>query len=592
MSLSERLTTMEEYQPWSREASPDSRHRKMSFNPVGTWTEPAFEQPVAAFEVPKWKRMLQVFLAVIYCLLAAGVVFGYAAIKPVLIAEQVYRDQCTKDELDADVPLCYQQDLRLNLMFTIAAVSTNVAALPVGTILDRFGPRVSSIIGAISLAAGALLLAFASKLPFDGYIPGYLFLALGGPFVFIPSFQLSNTFPQYSGSILALLTGAFDSSSAMFLIYRLIYQATDGDFKLSKFFLAYLVVPVYILVVQVLLMPATSYKTVGELVTQAEESHEVIHESDDEAEDEAIIGRLQEARRAHRDSIVSEVTELLGTKDGAAQTKEEEVKKNISGVWGALHGRTAAEQVRTPWFILITLFTVLQMLRINYFVATIRSQYIEMLGYEKGVAVNDFFDFALPIGGVISIPFIGLVLDRTSTVTTLSVLVIVATTIGVLGVIPQLWAAYANVSLLVLYRPFYYTAVSDYAAKVFGFATFGKVYGLVICLAGLFNFAQSALDALTHRTFANDPIPVNLLLLSAALLVGIALVAFVARRSGKILRENIEAQAEGATERLMPGADLRGVGVGVSDYGAIEFHPQDGENGSPREESPRGRRRE
>ena len=53
---------MEEYQPWSREASPDSRHRKMSFNPVGAWTEPAFEvgpQPVGAFEVPKWKRIGQ-----------------------------------------------------------------------------------------------------------------------------------------------------------------------------------------------------------------------------------------------------------------------------------------------------------------------------------------------------------------------------------------------------------------------------------------------------------------------------------------------------------------------------------------------------
>jgi hypothetical protein len=57
MSLSERLTTMEEYQPWSREASPNSRDRKMSFNPVGTWTEAAYEEPVSAFEVPQWKRM-------------------------------------------------------------------------------------------------------------------------------------------------------------------------------------------------------------------------------------------------------------------------------------------------------------------------------------------------------------------------------------------------------------------------------------------------------------------------------------------------------------------------------------------------------
>lgn len=100
---------------------------------------------------------------------------------------------------------------RLNLMFTVAAVSTNVVALPVGTILDRYGPKVSGLLGAAFITIGTIVFAFARDLPFDGYIPGYLFLALGGPFIFISSFQLSNTFPQYSGLILALLTGAFVS---------------------------------------------------------------------------------------------------------------------------------------------------------------------------------------------------------------------------------------------------------------------------------------------------------------------------------------------------------------------------------------------
>lgn len=345
-------------------------------------------------------------------------------------------------------------------MFTIAAVSTNVVALPVGTILDRYGPRVSGIIGAISITIGSLLFAFAAQLPFDAYIPGYFFLALGGPFVFISSFQLSNTFPQYSGLILALLTGAFDTSSAIFLFYRLIYQATDGAFTPKDFFLGYLVVPAYILLVQIFFMPSTSYKTVGELVTEVEDDNSV-HESDDEIEDLATVQSLQDARRAHRDSIASEITALLGTKDGADQAKEEEKKRNTSGVWGALHGRSASEQIRTPWFILITLFTVLQMTRINYFVATIRSQYTYIFhDYSKAVEINNFFDVALPVGGIISIPFIGLILDNTSTTFTLSLLVTIATTIGVLGVIPETWAAYANIVLFVLYRPLYYTAVS------------------------------------------------------------------------------------------------------------------------------------
>jgi MFS family permease len=570
MSLSERLTVMEEYEPWSREASPDRRQRKMSFNPVaGSWEPPLpYEEPVGAFEVPKWKRILQVFLAGIYCLFAAGIVFGFAAIKPVLIAEDVYRDRCTHQELVDNVPVCYGQEIRLNLMFTIAAVATNVVALPVGTILDHYGPRISGIIGSIFLAIGSLLFAFAWQLPFDGFIPGYFFLALGGPFIFISSFQLSNTFPQYSGSILALLTGAFDTSSAMFLFYRLTYQATGGSFSPRKFFLGYLVVPVFILVVQIFVMPSTSYKTVGELISVVEEHPDDVHDSDDDIEDEAVVQRLRDARRVHRESVISEITELLGSKDAAEQTKEEEKKKNASGVWGALHGQTAMEQIRSPWFILITLFTVLQMTRINYFVATIRTQYVYLLGdLDKAVQINNFFDVALPLGGVLSVPFIGLILDNTSTIFSLSLLVLIATTIGILGIIPQLWAAYANVILFVLYRPLYYTTVSDYAAKVFGFATFGKVYGLIICLAGLLNFSQSALDAATHKVFDNNPLPVNVILLGLGLLIGSVLVGYVWTKSGKIFRENIEDEAQGARESLMPGADTNG--LSRTDYGTI-----------------------
>lgn len=373
----------------------------------------------------------------------------------------MYRNQCTQQELDDNVLVCYGQELRLNLMFTVAAVSTNVVALPVGTILDRYGPRVSGILGAIFITVGSVLFAFAADIPGDAYIPGYLFLALGGPFIFISSFQLSNTFPQYSGLILALLTGAFDTSSAVFLVYRLIYQATEGAFTPKKFFLIYLVVPAYIFIIQIFFMPSTSYKTAGELVQTVETANDVIHDSDDEIDDERMLQQLRDARRIHRDSIVSQITELLGTKDATEQTKEEAKKRDISGVWGALHGKSAAEQIRTPWFILITMFTVLQMLRINYFVATIRSQYTYLFhSPAQAKEINNFFDIALPVGGVLSVPFIGLLLDNTSTTFCMAMLVTIATTIGVLGVIPETWAAYANICLFVVYRPLYYTAVS------------------------------------------------------------------------------------------------------------------------------------
>lgn len=187
------------------------------------------------------------------------------------------------------------------------------------------------------------------------------------------------------------------------------------------------------------------------------------------------------------------------------------------------------------------------MTRINYFVATVRPQYEALLGsHHRAVEVNNFFDLALPLGGIISIPFIGMILDNTRTVTVLITLVSVATAIGVLGILPYAWAAYCNICLFVLYRPFYYTAVSDFSAKVFGFRTFGVVYGTIICLSGLFNLSQPGLDYLFHQTFQGNPVPVNAMLMSAGLAVGISLVTYVSTKSRRISRNLLEEEAESA----------------------------------------------
>jgi hypothetical protein len=53
---------------------------------------------------------------VIYLVFSAGVVFGYAALKPLLIEEGVYRQFCTPDELDRHVSVCYMQEIRYVLI--------------------------------------------------------------------------------------------------------------------------------------------------------------------------------------------------------------------------------------------------------------------------------------------------------------------------------------------------------------------------------------------------------------------------------------------------------------------------------------------
>jgi len=67
-------------------------------------------------------------------------------------------------------------------MFTLASITTNVSALPAGIILDRYGPKVTSIAGCIFMILGCIFTGVANYVPFDAWLLGYLFLALGGTF--------------------------------------------------------------------------------------------------------------------------------------------------------------------------------------------------------------------------------------------------------------------------------------------------------------------------------------------------------------------------------------------------------------------------
>jgi len=112
------------------------------------------------------------------------------------------------------------------------------------------------------------------------------------------------------------------------------------------------------------------------------------------------------------------------------------------------------------------------------------------------------------------------------------------------------------VILFVLLRPLYYSAMSDYATKVFGFATFGQIYGAIICLSGLGNLLQPLIDAATVELFARNPIPVNVALAALGFVFGVALVAFVRVQGRRVrkkqaLEQHVAAAAE-ERRRLVP----------------------------------------
>ena len=135
--------------------------------------------------------------------------------------------------------------------------------------------------------------------------------------------------------------------------------------------------------------------------------------------------------------------------------------------------------------------------------------------------------------------------------------------------------------------------MSDYASKVFGFATFGRVYGTIIAFSGLINLSQTGIDALTKGTFNGNPIPVNLFLAAAAFVVGTALVVYVSVQTYRMQKKlededamtvtNTEADTVSVLDSLLEEDEPMGYGSIASSTRPSSIRPPSIRPGSVRQ---------
>lgn len=191
-------------------------------------------------------------------------------------------------------------------------------------------------------------------------------MGLGGPFLFISSMQLSNAFPRNSGQVLSILTGSFDASSCIFLLYRLAYY---NGLKVSPhtFFLSYLFFPVLSIIVQIWFMPWDSYKSEFEVL--AEQAEQRVERQADERTallpPSANHSPIMHSHPAAAGAIESEIVEAYGSgRRGSVFTipkdrrntydaafEHDRVHPHVANpVTGAMHGKKSWEQIWSPWW--------------------------------------------------------------------------------------------------------------------------------------------------------------------------------------------------------------------------------------------------
>lgn len=429
-------------------------------------------------------KTLQITTALVYCLLSVGIAFGFAALKKVLVASGVYSNLCIPDT--ASQARCVEQEIALNNMFTWAAVGTNVSAFPIGLILDRYGPRIASLIGAVLIFLGSLGLSVANE-NLDIYVQSYCVLATGGAFLLLSSFTLASLVPRKSGLIVSAMTGAFDASSGLFLIYRLVYQSLSAP-SIETFFSVYCIIPIMIFVVQLWYMPRRTSSTVEELL-------------DDEA------ANSPEVTATRIDTPVSETTNLLDHTDDSAYF--ESATKLEDPVEGMMHQDSTTRILTSLWFLLPAMVMITSLIRVNFYIATVNAQLNFLLMKEDAEVAMSLFDILLPVGGILAIPVIGWVIDTFTTPTVYFLTLMLSLTSAILSFIPNKYAQFLHIITFVVLRPWIYSILPGTVTKLFGNERFGAFYGLIMAIAGAVNLAAHELEVVTYSKYGGSFYPVD-----------------------------------------------------------------------------------
>ncbi|NXT56167.1 S43A3 protein, partial [Pluvianellus socialis] len=174
------------------------------------------------------KRLGTLLSGLLECGAFCGIIFGWASLVFVLKDLGYFEDLCqpaaTTGPNQTLLPDCSRQDEQFSLVFTIGSFMNNFMTFPMGFIFDRFGTTVARLIAISLYTGGTLLVAFSTPALAVLLFPAMSMLSVGGILLILTNMQVGNLFGKYRSIIITLYNGAFDSSSAIFLIVKVLYE--------------------------------------------------------------------------------------------------------------------------------------------------------------------------------------------------------------------------------------------------------------------------------------------------------------------------------------------------------------------------------
>uniref|UniRef100_UPI00398E818F equilibrative nucleobase transporter 1-like n=1 Tax=Pristiophorus japonicus TaxID=55135 RepID=UPI00398E818F len=494
----------------------------------------------------KVKRYLTFATGLFECISFTGVIFGWASLIFVLKKEEYFSDLCVPLHNSSDPGArngtmdCDRQDERFALIFTLASCTISFVAFPSGLLFDHFGTMVTHILAIFLHTTATLIIAFSTAASAALLFPALCLMAVGGRCFFITNFQVGNLFGNKRSTVITLHNGAFNTSSGVFLLVKVLYEA---GFSLRPMFLFISCLSCLQILRTCLLLPRTHipYPLPEEysygIQVQRPESGNLVTEAI------PVFGffRISEKkiRRSKSRHPWAEFRVFLDFGDNPTSRIQKYNPENCCNYITVAEGNeeeipSFRSCIFSKLFLTHMLWLSIMQLRLNLFIGTLNPM-LSLLASGDSRQVSRFTNaFAFTqLCGILCAPWNGLIMDRhkgraqpsdnvsdstvsqrladmKSAVLSLTITVTQSILFSISAAIPVLKVQYLTFILQLVNSSFLYGSDTTFTAITFPPRHFGKVYGLLLALAGIVNLLQYPCFILVKGPLHGDPLYLNI----------------------------------------------------------------------------------